>query len=148
MKFRPLLVIPLTTLTLAACNFTLASDITPPPNYVPPTPMPTLGALYPAASPDVQNGATIFAQNCAACHGNKGLGDGPQSMQLPVTVPGIGLSEIARSASPAEWFKIVTQGNLERFMPPFVGALSDQERWDVISYVFTLHTTADQLAQG
>jgi mono/diheme cytochrome c family protein len=148
MKFRSLFVISLATLTLAACNFTLASDITPPPNYVSPTPMPTLGALYPASAPDVQNGATIFFQNCAACHGDKGLGDGPQSMQLPVTVPGIGLPEVGRTASPAEWFKVVTQGNLDRFMPPFVGALTDQERWDVISYVLTLHTTAYQLAQG
>jgi mono/diheme cytochrome c family protein len=148
MKFLSILVISLGALILAACNFSLASDITPPPDYVSPTPMPTLGALFPAVAPDVQNGATIFAQNCSACHGIKGLGDGPQSMQLPVTVPGIGLPEVARSASPAEWFKVVTQGNLDRFMPPFVGVLNDQERWDVISYVFTLHTTPDQITQG
>jgi mono/diheme cytochrome c family protein len=148
MKFLSVVVIAVGALVLAACNFTLASDITPPPDYVSPTPMPTLGALYPASAPDVQNGAAIFSQNCSACHGDKGLGDGPQSMQLPVTVPGIGLPEVARAASPAEWFKIVTQGNLDRFMPPFVGALSDQERWNVISYVFTLHTTPEQIAQG
>src|SRR5512141_2175301 len=93
-------------LLLTACTFTLASDITPPPDYVSPTPMPTLGALVPPAPPDVQQGAAIFAQNCAACHGDKGLGDGPQSMQLPVTVPGIGLSQVARAASPAEWCKV------------------------------------------
>ena len=110
--------------------------------------MPTLGALVPAATPDVQQGATIFAQNCAACHGPKGLGDGPQSMQLPVTVPGIGLPAVARQASPAEWFKMVSQGNLDRFMPPFVGALSDQQRWDVVAYAFTLHTTAQQISEG
>jgi mono/diheme cytochrome c family protein len=69
-------------------------------------------------------------------------------MQLPVTVPGIGLPEVARQASPAAWFKMVTQGNLDRFMPPFVGALSDQQRWDVVSYVFTLHTSAAQIAEG
>jgi mono/diheme cytochrome c family protein len=110
--------------------------------------MPTLGALVPASAPDVQDGAAIFSQNCAPCHGEKGLGDGPQSMQLPVTVPGIGLAEVARSASPAAWFKTVTQGNLDRFMPPFVGALSDTQRWDVISYVLTLHTTPEQVAEG
>lgn len=133
---------------LAACNFTLAADVTPPPDYVSPTAMPTLGALVPASAPDIQDGASIFAQNCSACHGDKGLGDGPQSMQLPVTVPGIGLAQVAQQASPAEWFKIVTQGNLDRFMPPFVGALTDQQRWDVVSYVLTLHTTAEQLAEG
>jgi mono/diheme cytochrome c family protein len=58
------------------------------------------------------------------------------------------LPEVGRAASPAEWYKVVTQGNLDRFMPPFVGALNDQERWDVVSYVFTLHITADQLSHG
>jgi mono/diheme cytochrome c family protein len=69
-------------------------------------------------------------------------------MQLPVSVPGIGLPEVARSASPAAWFKIVTQGNLDRFMPPFVGALSDQQRWEVISFALTLHTTPLEIARG
>lgn len=133
---------------LSACNFTLASDITPPPDYVSPTPMPTLGALIPVSAPDVQQGAALFAQNCAACHGPKGLGDGPQSMQLPVTVPGIGLPDVARQASPADWYKMVSQGNLDRFMPPFIGALTDEQRWDVVAYAFTLHTTEQQLAEG
>lgn len=148
MKFSSLLLVAGAALVLAGCNFTLAEDITPPPDYIPPTPMPTLGALYPASAPDVQKGAAIFAEHCAACHGTTGLGDGPQSMQLPVTVPGIGLAEVARNASPAQWFKVVTQGNLDRFMPPFVGALSDQDRWNVISYVLTLHTTPDALERG
>ncbi|HEX8991285.1 MAG TPA: c-type cytochrome [Anaerolineales bacterium] len=148
MKLLRLLIIVATASLLSACNFTLAADITPPPDYVSPTPMPTLGALVPAAAPDVQQGAMIYAQNCAACHGTTGLGDGPQSMQLAVTVPGLGLAEVARASSPAAWFKMVTQGNLDRFMPPFVGALTDEQRWDVVAYALTLHTSADQVSQG
>ena len=148
MKLLRIFVLMAAASLLTACNFTLAADITPPPDYVSPTPMPTLGALVPASSPDVQQGATIYAENCAACHGDKGLGDGPQSMQLPVTVPGIGLADVARQASPAEWYKIVTQGNLDRFMPPFVGALTDEQRWDVVAYALTLHTTPQQIAEG
>ncbi len=148
MKLRHLMIVAAAAILLPACDFTLASDITPPPGYVSPTPMPTLGALVPVSAPDVEQGATIYAQNCAACHGTKGLGDGPQSMQLPVTVPGIGLADVARQASPADWYKMVSQGNLDRFMPPFVGALSDQQRWDVVSYAFTLHTTPQQMAEG
>lgn len=148
MKLRFAILILLGGLLLTGCNFTLAEDVTPPPDYVPPTAMPTLGPTFPSSAPDVQAGAAIFAQNCAACHGDKGLGDGPQSMQLPVSVPAIGLADTARGASPAEWYKIVTQGNLDRFMPPFVGALSDQERWDVVSYVLTLHTTQTQVTEG
>ncbi len=146
MKLRHVFIFILSFIFLAGCS--LASDITPPPNYVSPTPLPTLGLLYPASAPDVQNGAMIFTQNCAACHGDTGLGNGPQSQQLPVTVPALGMADIARSASLAQWFTTVSQGNLDRFMPPFIRDLSDQDRWDVVAYALTLHTTPDQIAQG
>jgi len=146
MKFRYIPALALITIFLAGC--TLASDITPPPGYVSPTPLPTLGLLYPASAPNIQNGAMIFTQNCAACHGDTGLGNGPQSQQLPVTVPALGLADTARSDSLAQWFTTVSQGNLDRFMPPFIGDLSDQDRWDVVAYALTLHTTPAQIAQG
>lgn len=135
------------TILLAACNFTLAEDVTPPPNYVPPTPGPTLGPLFPPRAPSTENGAAIFAEKCAPCHGARGLGDGAQGIQLGVTVPAFGLPEIARPASPAQWYTTVTQGNMERFMPPFA-SLSDQERWDVVAYAMTLHTSKAELEKG
>ena len=117
MKFRFVIIIT-ATIILTACNFTLAEDVTPPPNYVPPTPAPTLGPLFPEQVPSIENGAAIFAEKCAPCHGITGLGDGPQGIQLGVTVPAFGLPEIARPASPAQWYTTVTRGNMERFMPP------------------------------
>lgn len=147
MKLRYMFVLLVGTVFLAGC--TLASDITPPPDYIPPTPAPTLGPLYPPEAPDLQNGAALYADHCAACHGDKGMGDGPQGIQLQgVTVPALALPEIAQSASPAQWFMAVSQGNINRFMPPFVGALSNQERWDVVAYLTTLHTTPEGLARG
>ena len=147
MKLRIPLLLTAATLILTACNFTLAEDVTPPPNYVPPTPAPTLGPLFPSQSPSTQNGAAIFAEKCAPCHGATGLGDGPQGIQLGVTVPAFGLPEIARPASPAQWYTTVTQGNMERFMPPFA-SLSDQQRWDVVAYAMTLHTSEEEIAKG
>jgi len=146
MKFRFALIATI-TLILTACNFTLAEDVTPPPNYVPPTPAPTLGPLFPAQAPSTQNGAAIFAEKCAPCHGAAGLGDGPQGIQLGVTVPAFGLPEIARPASPAQWYTTVTQGNMERFMPPFA-SLNDQQRWDVVAYAMTLHTSEEEFSKG
>ncbi len=145
MKFRIILVFTL-SLLLSACNMTLAEDITPPPGYVHPTPVPTL-VLYPSNAPNVANGARIYAEKCAACHGVTGLGDGEQGIQLGVTVRAFGLAEIARPASPAQYYTMVTRGNIERFMPPFA-SLNDQERWDVTGYVLTLHTTPEQIARG
>jgi mono/diheme cytochrome c family protein len=148
MKFRLALLILGLSLLLAACNFSLAADITPPPGYQSPTPPPTVGPLFPSAAPDPQNGQLIYAQNCAPCHGDTGMGDGPQGQQLPNPVTALGLPEVACPASPAQWFQVVTQGNLDKFMPPFAGTLSAQERWDVVAYAMSLSLSPDQIAQG
>lgn len=134
-------------LLLSACNMTLASDITPPPNYIPPTPIPTLGALHPAAPPDIRNGQAIYVEKCMPCHGQTGLGDGAQGKQLPVTVAALGLPQVARPVTPARWYTVVSQGNIDRFMPPFT-SLTEQERWDVVAYSLTLHTSPGVLEQG
>jgi mono/diheme cytochrome c family protein len=147
MKLRHIFIISTTAILLAACNMTLAADVTPPPGYVAPTPIPTLGPLYPASAPDVENGAVIYVEKCAPCHGDTGFGDGEQGKQLPVTVAAFALPETARKASPVNWYTVVTQGNLDRFMPPFV-SLSEQERWDVVAYAFTFHTTPEQIETG
>lgn len=147
MKFRHIILLAIGAVFITACNMTLAADVTPPPGYVPPTPVPTLGATYPASAPDVENGKVIYAEKCAPCHGETGLGDGEQGKELPVSVIPIGLPEIARKATPAKWYATVTQGNLDRFMPPFL-SLSEQERWDVVAYAFTLHTTNEQVEAG
>jgi len=147
MKDRLAIVLLTAGILAAACNFTLAQDITPPPGYIPPTLAPTLGPLYPPTAPSIENGAAIFMQKCAPCHGETGLGDGEQGKQLPVTVAAFALPETARKASPARWFTVVTQGNLDRFMPPFT-SLTEQERWDVVAYALTLHTNPETLQLG
>lgn len=146
MKLRHLLLLVCITIVLTACTFTLAEDVTPPPGYIPPTPMPTL-VLVPPQTPNVENGKAIYAEKCAACHGVTGMGDGEQGIQLGVTVPAFGLPEIARPATLAEWFTVVTRGRMDRLMPPFA-SLNDQERWNVIAYAMSLHTTEEQVAKG
>ena len=146
MKLRRFIYTAVLATILSACNFTLAEDVTPPPGYVAPTPLPTL-VLSPVQAPSVESGRLIYVEKCAACHGETGLGDGEQGIQLNVTVPAFGLPEIARQASPAQWFTTVTRGRMDRFMPPFA-SLNDQERWDVVGYALSLHMTAEQIEQG
>ena len=146
MKLRTLFLFAFIAIAITACNFTLAEDVTPPPGYVSPTPLPTLD-LVPQQTPRVANGAAIYTEKCAPCHGGSGLGDGAQGLQLPVPVKAFGLPDIARPASPAQYFTTVTRGNMDRFMPPF-SSLDVQQRWDVIAYVLTLHTTPEQIAKG
>jgi mono/diheme cytochrome c family protein len=145
MKFRIAILISI-TLLLSACNLTLAEDVTPPPGYIPPTPVPTL-VLIPPQTPNVANGEAIYFEKCAACHGDTGLGDGPQGIQLGVTVPAFALPEFARSGSPAAWYTTVTRGRIDRFMPPFL-SLNDQQRWDVVAYITRLHTSPEEIQKG
>jgi mono/diheme cytochrome c family protein len=148
MKRLTLFVLLGLSLILTACNLSLVEDVTPPPGYISPTPPPTLGPLFPAAAPDLAKGKDIYATECAPCHGNGGLGDGPMNGQLSYPVAAIGLPDIARKASPSAWYTVVTQGNMARMMPPFSNKLSVQERWDVVAYALSLHATPAMIQQG
>lgn len=137
---------------LSGCSVSLASDITPPPNLVQQDPMPITptkapSIVLPMMEPDILNGAVIYEQKCVACHGETGMGDGVQSNQLPNPVTPIGDIKIALDAKPIDWYKVITIGNFERFMPGFQ-SLSDRERWDVTAYALTLSLSEDMLNKG
>lgn len=152
MKRHLLFLFLFASLGLTGCNFTLAADVTPPPGYQQ-QPIAaaqvetTSGPLFPLIPPNPDSGKAIYLEKCEPCHGNSGLGDGSRSQDLPNPVPPIGSAEFARRASPAQWFTIVTQGNLERMMPPFA-SLTDRQRWDVVAYVYSLSINPDTVAQG
>lgn len=152
LKRSPLILIVSATLALlAACEFSLAQDVTPPPGYQAPAfeqgAVETPAPAYPAVLPNVGNGEVIYADKCAPCHGDAGLGDGPDAKELQFPVAAIGSLEVARQAAPAAWFRMVSEGNIERFMPPFQ-SLSEAERWDVVAYAFSLSTSKEELEAG
>jgi mono/diheme cytochrome c family protein len=89
----------------------------------------------------------IYAERCAPCHGDLGLGDGPQSSDLPVPVPALGDEALAAAARPVDWYNMVTNGNMERFMPPFK-SLDDRQRWDVVAYALSLSLPQEEIAAG
>jgi mono/diheme cytochrome c family protein len=137
-------------LALAGCS--LAEDVTPPPGLpeggpVQPAFVDEPTASAPDTTPDLASGADLFADHCVACHGPGGLGDGPQSGNLPVPPAPLGNAALARAASLAGWYQMVTTGNLDRFMPGFQ-SLTDQERWDVAAYALTLSSSTDEVEQG
>jgi hypothetical protein len=116
---------------LSACGNLLAEELTPPPEkeeiQVSATPETVSRALYPLVPPSANDGRQIYIDNCEPCHGVNGLGDGPQANELPNPVAAIGSDAISRQASPAMWYRTVTEGILDRLMPPF-SSLSDISR--------------------
>ncbi len=136
----------------SACDLSLAADITPPPDFQAAAPNPDEAdaeneTLYPLVPPDAGKGQPIYQEKCAPCHGATGLGNGPRASDLPNPVPPIGTAEVARISSPSGWYRVVTEGNLERFMPPFE-SLSDRQRWDVVAYTYSLSASSDSIAVG
>lgn len=106
-------------------------------------------AGYPAMTPNLVSGAAVFAQRCTSCHGVNGDGQGELVLAGQVgAIPSFLDAAAMRAITPDHYFDIVTNGNLEKLMPPWKDALTEQQRWDVAHYVLTLHYTPDQLTMG
>jgi mono/diheme cytochrome c family protein len=142
-------VLVLLALLLSACEFSLAGDLIPPPGAeltgATPTPQPI---EYPAQIPDPINGAQIYIESCAPCHGASGLGDGAMAGELPFAPAPIGDPDLVYASAPLDWYRMITNGNLDRFMPPFAEALSLQQRWDALAYALSLSWDQDLLGPG
>lgn len=135
-------------LLLTACEFSLAGDITPPPEAIVSGETTPVSVEAPEAPPDLAAGAAIYANSCAPCHGASGLGNGEQADQLPFFPSALADTDLARSVSPEEWFRVLSSGRLPRYMPPFELSLSAQQRWDVLAHVYGLGWDEEILARG
>jgi mono/diheme cytochrome c family protein len=116
-----------------------------------PTSPPDLG--HPPEKVSLARGAEIFGsqQGCQACHGITGNGEGATAGSFACPLPKFPDVISSRSKTISAWFAITTNGNngeTDCLMPPWKGRLDEQQRWDVTSYIYSLHYTPDQLALG
>jgi mono/diheme cytochrome c family protein len=82
-------------------------------------------------------GAEIYSANCAACHGDGGMGDGPAAAGLNPAPAPIAHTSLMLGDSYLFW-RISEGGTAEPFsstMPGWKTMLDEQARWDVINYV-------------
>jgi mono/diheme cytochrome c family protein len=131
-----------------------------PPSLLPdgPTPIPTLAPVeepstafdatatpsfstlsYPAGPPAVVEGQGIYVEHCAECHGEDGTGAVPGSRNFRDL-------DYMRGETPADFYVAVTEGRGD--MTGYDEALSSDERWDVVFYVWRLSTSAEVLSSG
>lgn len=105
---------------------------------------------HPKTLPSLRDGRTIFAQNCASCHGETGKGDGPSRATMKPKVPApadFTDPEVMAALSPFKAFNIVSFGVEGTAMPSFA-ALTEQERWQVAFHVFSLRFSSAAAAEG
>jgi len=74
----------------------------------------------------VDAGKTVYARNCLACHGKAGKGTG----NVPSLVDGK-----LKGVTEGEVFWFVTKGDKDNGMPSWAAALTEEKRWQVITYV-------------
>ena len=98
---------------------------------------------------DIENGARIFAERCVGCHGAAGDGMGELALAGSISQPR-DMSERAwvELVSPLDYFQVITEGRLDKLMPPWQDALSERERWDVALYSYSLSYGAALLEAG
>ncbi len=152
-RFFSITLLLLAVVVLAGCSLAAPAPTAPITGPIAPTPSAnTEPVQLPTRRPDAVAGAAIYANNCVACHGLQGRGDGTRAAQVQSqtgTPPADLTSDpIARAQSPEQWYNQITNGQLDKLMPPFAQSLTPDQRWDVIAYLWTLATSPSEIAQG
>jgi mono/diheme cytochrome c family protein len=97
----------------------------------------------PPTPDDLAKGKELFNANCAPCHGTNGAGNGPAAASLNPK-PADFQSPIHAKLPDGYWFwRLSVGGTVSPFkdvgsaMPPWEGALTEQQRWLIILYEHT-----------
>jgi mono/diheme cytochrome c family protein len=83
-------------------------------------------------------GQRVYTENCSACHGASGAGDGPAGEALDPSPSNIGrLPRMPMMSSDAYLYWTVAEGGvpIETGMPAFKQTLTPAQIWSVILYV-------------
>jgi high-affinity iron transporter len=105
---------------------------------------------YPRRLPSFAAGKKLYDENCAQCHGVSGKGDGPgrESMN-PKTPRPANFTDPERigGLSPFKAFNAASFGIEGTAMASFA-ALSDEQRWQVAFYIFSLRFSEEAAKKG
>jgi len=94
------------------------------------------GQTNPLGADAATAGAGIFKNNCVACHGEQGHGDGPAGAAL--TPHPKNLPELASTVGDDYLFWRVSTGKPGTSMVAWKGVLTDEQIWQVVSFIRTL----------
>ena len=106
----------------------------------------------PSEPPDASAGLERYADRCANCHGVTGQGDGELAADLPNPPAAHSSESYLRESVPSTMFDVITNGRVEKGMPPFgpdsSEPLSEEDRWDLIAAVYSFGTPVETVQAG
>ncbi len=90
----------------------------------------------------IEAGGAIYAANCATCHGPEGGGDGPSAAALDPKPSNLADANMMAGLSDGYLFWRISEGGMmapfNSTMPPWKGTLTEDEIWQVVTYVRSL----------
>jgi mono/diheme cytochrome c family protein len=87
----------------------------------------------PVSDSSLANGRKYFQINCAVCHGERAMGDGPVTK---FGMPGINLTtDMTKARTDGYIFGMIRNGR--GLMPPY-NRIEEMDRWDVVNYLRAL----------
>ncbi len=111
----------------------------------------------PSTPPDLEEGAHLFGERCASCHGASGHGDGIAAASLQPKPANFHSDQVMGALTPFKAFNVIRFGVKGTAMVP-VADLDERKRWALAFYLFTLRqppcdrqparVTLDALANG
>jgi mono/diheme cytochrome c family protein len=135
--FVVMVIVVLGTLLLSACSGGTSGG-----TQRPTPPAPYAGKTNPVAgnADAAAKGKDLFTAQCQACHGEKGLGDGPAGSALNPKPANLQTS--AKEASDAYMFWRISEGGtmapFNSSMPPHKDTMKEDQIWQVVTYIKTL----------
>lgn len=92
----------------------------------------------PMSAASLATGHKYFAINCAVCHGDRGMGDGPATKY---GMPGINLTtDLTKNRTDGYIYGMIRNG---RGAMPTYNRIEEMNRWDVVNYVRALQGKAN-----
>jgi len=93
----------------------------------------------PRTAESIARGQLLFQQQCAICHGERGLGDGQVAASLKEKPED--LSKIARPPVFPDGIVVYRIANGKNSMPAFKTVLSETQLWDLLNFIRSLRTS-------
>jgi hypothetical protein len=90
----------------------------------------------PITQQSLNAGKQLFHENCASCHGETGVGDGPTGQFLTKKPANLADSKVMSEETGGSLFWKISEGRAP--MPSWKDALTKTERWQLVNYVRTL----------
>lgn len=86
----------------------------------------------------IANGSALYAENCVACHGPQGKGNG--ILAKTFAKPPVDMLTEPHTAkhTAGDFFHWLTYGIADTGMPGFADKLAEEDRWDVVNYLHAM----------